>query len=47
VAGLACVLLASLGLVRRPEEPTGLRLLPLFHLAMALYAGGIVVDAFV
>ena len=46
VAGLACVMVASIGLLRRPEESTGLRLLPLFHLAMALYAGGIVVDAF-
>ena len=46
VAGLACVMVATIGLLRRPEESTGLRLLPLFHLAMALYAGGIVVDAF-
>ena len=46
VAGLACVMVASIGLLRRPEESAGLRLLPLFHLAMALYAGGIVVDAF-
>jgi 4-hydroxybenzoate polyprenyltransferase len=46
VAGFACVLTASIGLLRRPEESVGVRLLPLFHLAMALYAGGIVVDAF-
>ncbi len=44
VAGLACVMVAIVGLVRRPEESAGLRLLPLFHLAMALYAGGIVID---
>lgn len=44
VAGLACVLIASLGLVRRPDEDTGMRLLPLFHLAMALYTIGIIVD---
>ncbi len=44
VAGLACVMVATVGLVRRPEESAGLRLLPLFHLAMALYAGGIVID---
>ena len=46
VAGLICVMAATIGLLRRPEESRGLRLLPLFHLAMALYAGGIVVDAF-
>jgi 4-hydroxybenzoate polyprenyltransferase len=46
VAGFACVMVATIGLLRRPEESTGLRLLPLFHLALALYAGGIVVDAF-
>ncbi|NLX48670.1 MAG: UbiA family prenyltransferase [Methanospirillum sp.] len=44
VAGLACVLVASAGLLRRPREAVGLRLLPLFHLAMTLYAGGIVLD---
>lgn len=43
-AGLTCVMVATVGLVRRPEESAGLRLLPLFHLAMALYAGGIVID---
>lgn len=44
VAGLACVMVATIGLVRRPEESAGLHLLPLFHLAMALYASGIVID---
>lgn len=44
VAGLAFVMVASIGLLRRPEESAGLRLLPLFHLAMAVYAGGIVID---
>ncbi len=44
VAGLACVMVANLLLLRRPEEAIGLRVLPLFHVAMALYAGGIVVD---
>ena len=44
VAGLACVMVANLLLLRRPEEAIGLRVLPLFHGAMALYAGGIVVD---
>lgn len=44
LAGLACVMGATIGLVRRPEESAGIRLLPLFHLAMALYAGGIVLD---
>lgn len=46
VAGLACVMIASVGLVRRPEETVGVRLLPLFHLAMAIYTVGIIVDAF-
>jgi 4-hydroxybenzoate polyprenyltransferase len=44
--GLACVIAASIGLVRRPDEATGIRLLPLFHLAMAIYTVGIIVDAF-
>ncbi len=44
VAGLVCVMVASIGLLRHPEESAGLRLLPLFHLAMALYAIGIVID---
>ena len=44
VARLACVMVANLLLLRRPEEAIGLRVLPLFHGAMALYAGGIVVD---
>ena len=43
-AGLVCVMVANLLVLRRPEEAIGLRALPLFHLAMACYAGGIVID---
>lgn len=44
VAGLACVLVATVGLLRSPTELNGLRLLPLFHLAMAIYTIGIILD---
>lgn len=44
VVGLACVMVATVGLLRSPTEPNGLRLLPLFHLAMAIYTIGIILD---
>jgi 4-hydroxybenzoate polyprenyltransferase len=44
VAGLACITVATIVLLRRPEEDEGVRLLPLFHLAMAIYTIGIIAD---
>jgi 4-hydroxybenzoate polyprenyltransferase len=44
VAGFLCVLVANVAVLRRPTDAVGLRFLPLFHLAMIFYAGGIVAD---
>ena len=44
VAGLACITIATIGILRHPEESVGVRLLPLFHLAMVFYTVGIILD---
>lgn len=43
-AGLVCVMVASFGILRRPDETVGISLLPLFHLALVFYTLGIILE---
>ena len=45
ILGLGLLLAATVSLMRQPVPDKGLAVLPLFHLAMILYAGSIALDA--
>jgi 4-hydroxybenzoate polyprenyltransferase len=46
MAGLCLLIIANAVILRRKTPDATLKVLPLFHIAMMLYAGGIVADAF-
>jgi len=46
VAGLCLLVIANVMILKRKTPDAALRVLPLFHVAMVLYAGGIVAGAF-
>jgi 4-hydroxybenzoate polyprenyltransferase len=46
IAGLCLLIIANIVILKNKTPGAALRVLPLFHMAMILYAGGIVVGAF-
>lgn len=45
LAGLGLLLVANAGVLRKPDPAAGLRVLPLFHITMLVYAISILLDA--
>jgi hypothetical protein len=46
IAGLCLLVIANVVILTKKTPDATLMVLPLFHVAMILYAGGIVADAF-